>query len=47
MQIKGTVELLSWVLSFGDHAKVLEPESLRKEIADELKRAAAQYEKMV
>ncbi len=43
MEVAGTVELLSWVLGFGDKAEVLEPESLRDEIAGELKRASARY----
>jgi proteasome accessory factor B len=43
MDVAGTVEVSSWVLSFGDQAEVLEPESLRDEIAAELARAAAKY----
>jgi len=44
MEVAGTVELLSWVLGFGDKAEVLEPESLREEIAAELGRTAARYQ---
>ena len=43
MEVAGTVELLSWVLGWGDKAEVLEPESLREEISAELARAAARY----
>lgn len=43
MVVRGTVELLSWVLSFGEHAEVLEPRELRHEIAGELQRAADRY----
>lgn len=43
MELSGTVELVSWVLGFGDQAEVLEPEGLRQQVADELRRAAARY----
>jgi predicted DNA-binding transcriptional regulator YafY len=43
MEVSGTVELASWVLGFGDQAEVLEPESLREQIAAELARATARY----
>lgn len=43
MDLRGSVETVSWVLGFGDKAKVIEPESLRAQVAAELKRAAAQY----
>jgi predicted DNA-binding transcriptional regulator YafY len=45
MEVEGTVELLSWVLGFGDKAEVIEPVSLREEIANELARAAQRYRK--
>jgi len=44
MEVAGTVELLSWVLGFGDKAEVLEPESLREEIAAELARTVQRYQ---
>jgi proteasome accessory factor B len=44
MEVAGTVELLSWVLGFGDKAEVLEPESLREEIGAELARTAQHYQ---
>jgi predicted DNA-binding transcriptional regulator YafY len=43
MDVHGTVELTNWVLGFGDKAEVLEPETLRRELVLELKRAAARY----
>lgn len=44
MRVRGTVELKSWVLSFGDKAVLLEPESLRAQIAEELRGALSYYE---
>ena len=35
--------VVSWVLEWGPHAKVIEPELLRAEVLDELNRARAQY----
>jgi len=43
VDVKGTVELASWVLSFGDQAEVLSPPELRDSVARELARAAARY----
>ncbi len=43
MEVSGTVELASWVLGFGDQAEVLEPDSLRDQVAAELARASARY----
>lgn len=43
MQLRGTIEVVSWVLGFGDKALVLEPPALRAEVAAELGRAAARY----
>ena len=43
MEVGGTTELRNWVLSFGAGAEVLEPESLRAEVAGELERALARY----
>jgi len=43
MDVQGTVELVSWVLGFGDKAEVLEPASLRAEVATEVERAARIY----
>ncbi len=41
--LSGTIELTAWLLSFGRHAEVLEPASLREEIAAELQRTLAVY----
>jgi predicted DNA-binding transcriptional regulator YafY len=43
MEVRGTTELASWILGFGDKAEVLEPPALRALIADELDRAARRY----
>ncbi len=43
MQVGGTAELRSWILSFGSGAEVLEPESLRSEVAAELSAATRRY----
>ena len=43
MEVGGTTELRNWVLSFGAGAEVLEPQSLRAEVASELERALARY----
>ncbi|HEY4185809.1 MAG TPA: WYL domain-containing transcriptional regulator [Polyangia bacterium] len=43
IEVNGTVELASWVLSFGDQAEVLAPRELRDSVAGELTRAAARY----
>jgi proteasome accessory factor B len=43
MEVAGTVELVSWVLGFGDKAEVLEPATLREQVAGEMERGAARY----
>jgi predicted DNA-binding transcriptional regulator YafY len=43
VQIAGTLELVSWIRGWGHEVEVLEPESLRQEIADSLHRAAQRY----
>jgi len=43
MDVGSTADLRTWVLSFGSGAEVLEPESLRREVAAELQRAAKRY----
>lgn len=40
MEVRGTVEVVSWVLGFGDKARVVEPEGLRKQVAGESARSA-------
>jgi len=44
MDVAGTTEVPSWVLGFGGKATVLEPATLRGEIATELRTALARYE---
>jgi predicted DNA-binding transcriptional regulator YafY len=44
MQVGGTAELRSWILSFGAGAEVLEPPALRKEVVSELASALRRYE---
>jgi predicted DNA-binding transcriptional regulator YafY len=41
--LTSTVEIKSWILSFGAKAVVLEPETLRQEVAADLARALAAY----
>jgi len=43
MEVGGTSELRSWVLSFGSGAEVLEPAALRDEVVRELREAAKLY----
>jgi predicted DNA-binding transcriptional regulator YafY len=43
MDVRGTTELASWVLGFGDKAEVIAPAGLRRQIADELARAVKRY----
>jgi predicted DNA-binding transcriptional regulator YafY len=45
MQVGGTAELRTWILSFGSGAEVLEPESLRRQVQTELEAAAKRYSK--
>jgi len=44
MQARGTTEIVSWVLGFGDKARVVAPDGLREAVAGELGRAARAYE---
>ncbi len=43
MQVGGTRELASWVLSFGGGAEVMEPVTLREEVQSRLKAGLARY----
>ncbi len=43
MEVGGTAELRTWILSFGDGALVLEPEALRRAVEDELAAALVRY----
>ncbi len=44
MVVGSTTEVQSWVLSFGETARVVEPESLRQAVARELRAAAELYD---
>jgi proteasome accessory factor B len=43
LQVHGTVEVLSWVLGFGEKAEILEPESMRAEAARIVETASKRY----
>jgi predicted DNA-binding transcriptional regulator YafY len=43
MEAGGAADVRTWVLSFGAGAEVLEPASLREDVARELTKAAARY----
>jgi predicted DNA-binding transcriptional regulator YafY len=45
MQTAITPELRAWILSFGDKARAIEPGSLAKELANDLRKAAAAYQR--
>jgi proteasome accessory factor B len=47
MDVHGTVEVVSWVLGFGDNALVMEPVALREAIGSEHRRAALRYEEIL
>lgn len=42
-KLSNVIEFKRWILSFGEYAEVLRPESLRNEIRNELSRAAERY----
>jgi predicted DNA-binding transcriptional regulator YafY len=41
MDVRGTTEIVSWVLGFGDKARVVAPRALTEEVSAELRRATA------
>jgi predicted DNA-binding transcriptional regulator YafY len=43
MEVGGAADVRTWVLSFGAGAEVIEPASLREDVARELTKAAARY----
>ena len=43
MEVRGTTEVVGWVLGFGADARVVEPAGLREAVAGELSRAARHY----
>lgn len=44
VDVAGTLEVVSWIRGWGDEVRVLAPAALRQQIAESLRRAAAQYE---
>jgi len=44
LQVRYCRELETWVLGFGEHARVMRPERLRQEIGSRLQKAAAVYQ---
>jgi predicted DNA-binding transcriptional regulator YafY len=40
MDVRGTTEIVSWVLGFGDKARVVAPRALTEAVSAELRRAA-------
>jgi predicted DNA-binding transcriptional regulator YafY len=42
--VSGTIEIRLWILSWGDDVEVLEPASLRDDVAATLQRALTRYE---
>jgi predicted DNA-binding transcriptional regulator YafY len=44
-QAGGFFEIKSWIMSYGAHAEVLEPEDLRNEIIEELEKNIGVYKK--
>jgi len=43
MEVALTVDLKSWILGFGKDAEVLEPDELRKSVAEEIREMAGMY----
>lgn len=43
--VAGTAEVKFWIMSWGSHALVFEPESLRSEIKEEAERLIEEYER--
>lgn len=43
MTVKGGVEIISWVLGFGEHAELIAPEELREKVKGELENAVKRY----
>ena len=41
--VAGIVEIRPWILSWGDGVEVLEPDELRKSVADAVRRASERY----
>ena len=43
MEVRGTTEVVGWVLGFGGDARVVEPAGLQEAVGAELARAASRY----
>jgi len=43
MDVHGTTEIVNWILSFGSNAEVTEPADFRRDVGEELEKAAAKY----
>lgn len=43
LRVGGESDVLRWVLGYGSHVEVVSPPSLRERVAEELRKAAAQY----
>ncbi len=43
MHVRGILEIVSWVLGFGDKARVIEPDALRSSVVAEVRGMAATY----
>ena len=43
LAIASTIEIINWVLSWGPHCEVLQPQDLRDRIANDLRAAARVY----
>jgi predicted DNA-binding transcriptional regulator YafY len=39
MDVRGTTEVVSWVLGFGDKARIVEPDGLRRQVQSEIRGA--------
>ena len=45
MTVRGTTELVSWILSLGPYVRVVKPRALRDEVAAALTEAGRLYER--
>ena len=43
MKVAGLCEVIDWVMGFGRHAEVLEPDNLREAVAQELAATTERY----
>ncbi len=45
MTVRGTRELVNWILGLGPHVRVVAPEALRQDVEDSLRAAVRLYER--